>query len=169
MAVVVVAVVVAVAVAVAAVALPHRELAPVGHLFVLQSVAINSIGKPRQKPNPGRAADDRRIAALEQKNLTSHHSSGRVSPCPSGLHPLSFLPIECKIASSFDSQSLTHHPHHCHSSPVFRPAPPALPSTTPCLAHEDSIARRPPAYCPAAPRVWPGKGLCTQEQASRLC
>ena len=82
-AVVVVAVVVAVAVAVAAVALPHRELAPVGHLFVLQSVAINSIGKP-QKPNPGRAADDRRIAALEQKNLTSHHSSGRVSPCPSG-------------------------------------------------------------------------------------
>ena len=63
------------------------------HLFILQSVAINSIGKPRQKPNPGRAADDRRIAALEQKNLTSHHSSGRVSPCPSGLHPLSFLPI----------------------------------------------------------------------------
>ena len=32
-------------------------------LFILQSVAINSIGKP-QKPNPGRAKDDRRIAAL---------------------------------------------------------------------------------------------------------
>jgi len=62
--------------------MPAAGGAPRG--FILQSVAINSIGKPRQKPNPGRAADDRRIAALEQKNLTSHHSPGRVSPCPSG-------------------------------------------------------------------------------------